>query len=743
MLVLPRMTAEAKDTLGWERRCIHALAAARRSASPAESLYRLLRDGCLDTTEAHHTLGNEQLTQPCHLSICGIQINDETFEREYKAVIERLCLSLLWQLVIQYKTITGAALTILVRHLTEALDSALDTTALEVLHAMMSKSCASPLTVTAEKRDFSYRPLPQDGASIRLLVLWPPGTNNQISCRLIYRSSLDGLQYEALSYVWGDTNDTVSILVNRKRFSVKTNLFQALKALQKPREARILWVDAICIDQANLSERSSQVAIMGKLYRQASKVIAWLGPEPKDGKMLFETLNGDMTVSEKCRPALQGLMDNFYFRRAWIVQEIALSQDVILQYGKISCPLKKLERHLSEELLSIQSGTLKTEASDEYENELVKQAFAKHPTRKLLDVSDIRSSHKNGTVQTILILTMRGRMSSLLGAPLDKTSVRVRNQEVLGDLLSLAGRSGCLDSKDKVFSMLEIYRIFTRQSQLLIEPDYQQSVEEIMINVARSIILSLKDLVVLSFAVQQHREDTSLLPSWVPDWRNGMFFEQVGHPAVPYDHAETLSVSFENHGRTLRVCGFEIDKIDSPIDIDFFDRYAFLESILTYIELEPCARSLHTYGTAAMWLAILFIASPDEFQSYSRPHAGTIAPWPSVSVSTPARAGTIAPAATEFLSSTKFPPQTPEAASYLAEKYWAWLQEAWLHPTERIFSAMRRKLRMEKVFTTQNGNYAVATAMANKGDVIVAFPCTSCLLALRNVGEYHFVVGVV
>jgi hypothetical protein len=56
---------------------------------------------------------------------------------------------------------------------------------------------------------------------------------------------------------------------------------------------------------------------------------------------------------------------------------------------------------------------------------------------------------------------------------------------------------------------------------------------------------------------------------------------------------------------------------------------------------------------------------------------------------------------------------------------------------------MRRKLRMEKVFATQNGNYAVATAMANKGDVIVAFPCTSCLLALRNVGEYHFVVGVV
>lgn len=80
-----------------------------------------------------------------------------------------------------------------------------------------------------------------------------------------------------LSYVWGDPGDTDRITVDGCDFQATRNLIGGLRRLRSSRDARILWVDAICIDQANNQEKTQQVGMMAKIYMSASSVQIFLG----------------------------------------------------------------------------------------------------------------------------------------------------------------------------------------------------------------------------------------------------------------------------------------------------------------------------------------------------------------------------------------------------------------------------------------------------------------------------------
>ncbi|KAF2803485.1 uncharacterized protein BDZ99DRAFT_399646, partial [Mytilinidion resinicola] len=91
--------------------------------------------------------------------------------------------------------------------------------------------------------------------------------------------------YEALSYTWGDMSTTTTMDLCGHPFSISNNLESALRHLRQDSEWRDLWVDAICIDQSNMPERSAQVLKMAEIYRHASKVIVWLGEESSDSNL--------------------------------------------------------------------------------------------------------------------------------------------------------------------------------------------------------------------------------------------------------------------------------------------------------------------------------------------------------------------------------------------------------------------------------------------------------------------------
>ncbi|KAF9780403.1 hypothetical protein IL306_000177, partial [Fusarium sp. DS 682] len=83
--------------------------------------------------------------------------------------------------------------------------------------------------------------------------------------------------YEAMSYTWGDDKATESILVNGGRFDLRPNLFSVLECLRKIDAARTIWIDAICINQQDESERNHQVWQMNNIYSHAVVVNVWLG----------------------------------------------------------------------------------------------------------------------------------------------------------------------------------------------------------------------------------------------------------------------------------------------------------------------------------------------------------------------------------------------------------------------------------------------------------------------------------
>ncbi|KAF9767964.1 hypothetical protein IL306_014796, partial [Fusarium sp. DS 682] len=127
-----------------------------------------------------------------------------------------------------------------------------------------------------------YPELPLDQKSIRLVEILP-GTSNDIDLNII-KVSLDEIQnaYEALSYVWGlpDPAKTVrlnSLNVTGLNVKVNPNLFDALLSLRQADAKRRIWIDAICINQKDLRERSIEVGKMGEIYSQAKAVVVFLG----------------------------------------------------------------------------------------------------------------------------------------------------------------------------------------------------------------------------------------------------------------------------------------------------------------------------------------------------------------------------------------------------------------------------------------------------------------------------------
>ena len=179
---------------------------------------------------------------------------------------------------------------------------------------------------------------------IRLLILEPSLSEKaQIRCVQKKVSLDDDPTYEALSYAWGDPTPVNDILLDGRSFKVTLSAWDALKALRHKISPRVLWIDAICINQTDLAERSEQVKLMGAIYKKASSVRVWLGPDDDGDKdaipilktMLSVTGAKDITLgldtgSRDRISQLQRFFARSWWERLWVVQEVALGQKVAL-----------------------------------------------------------------------------------------------------------------------------------------------------------------------------------------------------------------------------------------------------------------------------------------------------------------------------------------------------------------------------------------------------------------------------
>ncbi|KAJ4401111.1 hypothetical protein N0V91_008133 [Didymella pomorum] len=111
--------------------------------------------------------------------------------------------------------------------------------------------------------------------------------------------------YEALSYVWGDFDNTHDPLVRKsedseyRSFTVTYNLYAALYRLRYPDLPRTFWIDAICINQDDLQERAMQVMIMARIYAYATSVSVRLGEADNDSSATFDLMQEFLTVVQE------------------------------------------------------------------------------------------------------------------------------------------------------------------------------------------------------------------------------------------------------------------------------------------------------------------------------------------------------------------------------------------------------------------------------------------------------------
>ncbi|RDW77652.1 hypothetical protein BP6252_05705 [Coleophoma cylindrospora] len=393
----------------------------------------------------------------------------------------------------------------------------------------------------------TYTELKED--EIRLITLQPGKQDSVVRCDIevvsIDSDIESAINYEALSYAWGNVRDTKTIMVSNLPFEATLNLELALRNLRHEHSTGKLWVDAICINQQDDKERNAQVKLMAHIYSQASRVLVWFGQMDPQSELAFDM------VELSIRPSASTFVsvNREYFPYA-------------PGKGSIEDILSKLDEDLnkaSHDSLALQRRNhairlgynLYDFSKDGHAlNEAIIHTFTPRGRydwwrrlwvvqevlcardvwfvcgSRLLALHDIARVLKGYAYYTSSSKT-RSALVSCLDHVLQLEDLRVKYglswnsspTKSLVHLIKLFEGRECSDARDKIYSLLNLSSFrFAR-----IQPDYRKSTAEVFAVATRSIIAesgSLNSVVWMrcSQKILLRRSKVKCLPTWVPDF---------------------------------------------------------------------------------------------------------------------------------------------------------------------------------------------------------------------------------
>jgi hypothetical protein len=215
------------------------------------------------------------------------------------------------------------------------------------------------------RQQFEYSSIDKHAREIRVLDLLPKLSHDgliQCSLRTMSLGSASHtgfLNFKALSYAWGDPEERKhQILISGKLFTIRKNLYDFLEVYRKRwATRRTLWIDAICIDQSNITERNHQVWMMGHIYSRAKEVVIWLGLDPCYNRIsglpivrvlaacvlrwpsMLRVIAGILQMLFRDRIARHRILTLFnarYFTRRWVFAEMLLARKKRVFIGSTS-----------------------------------------------------------------------------------------------------------------------------------------------------------------------------------------------------------------------------------------------------------------------------------------------------------------------------------------------------------------------------------------------------------------------
>ncbi|KAJ4988214.1 het domain protein [Stagonosporopsis vannaccii] len=363
-----------------------------------------------------------------------------------------------------------------------------------------------------------YRAMPHEN-SIRLLCIHKGFPSDRVEITLkLARLDHPTPTYEALSYVWGSGVQVSHIIdeTTKTPIPVTGNLYNALKGVRKFEQDRIVWVDALCINQSDGKEKSIQVRKMNSIYTHAARVIVWLGDDeagdadgaiamldslanPEGERTQYEARSRDSIPfmpsqdfdirDSKAWRKVMIFFCNTWFTRLWVLQEIVLAQDAIFVWGDCSISWAYVGAAINSiRKIDLIRGLLQTR---NLQNAFLMwhMSSVAHHTRTF---NDNRQSHQPGIFPFL-------------------------------HLLDIARGFEVTDPRDKIYGLLGFPTRCDYLGASSVLPDYSLSVAQVYTNVTLSSITKTRNLDILALVVPNHPQNTDCidtLPSWVPDFNS-------------------------------------------------------------------------------------------------------------------------------------------------------------------------------------------------------------------------------
>lgn len=236
-------------------------------------------------------------------------------------------------------------------------------------HAVMSER---QIGRTTDHTNHSYDILPSSQHA-RYLLLHPANSDSdRLTCTL-YTARLDDFpSFEAISYVWGTPVQNRLIRCNGKNIPITANLYDALLQVRLENKPRTLWVDSICINQADPNEQGEQVFLMDQIYTKSSCTLICLGKVDNDHARIVADIvelanhtiqkvfdrasfdwepnsfpfpdEGSPLLSHSGWQSLGVLLKQPWFKRGWVVQEAALSRSALILWAETEIDWANLMR---------------------------------------------------------------------------------------------------------------------------------------------------------------------------------------------------------------------------------------------------------------------------------------------------------------------------------------------------------------------------------------------------------------
>lgn len=427
--------------------------------------------------------------------------------------------------------------------------------------------------MSTSRNSFQHDPIDRDN-EIRLLTLSPVvSTDDIVSCEISHHARSSCPEYEALSYTWGNLTREKAILCNGKTMMVTESCEAALRALrdrqerksrkssstlssltrslsgllwddqtrqgesQEPREPPKIWIDAICINQADMVERNGQVAQMGTIFGRASQTMIFLGEFDEDATFITKLLDvhsnstkiTELLAMGPSFPALDGtnissttpwntFFQRRWFTRTWIIQEVMLSTRLMFLVGDTEIPWARME--MSQDAAVSLATTSRKRGNP-------RKLVTEFPLPQIFKMREMLGLIH---ADTIALGNEANRSAQSYGGA-SKHSNGV-DWWRLFSVLKLTNRFQCRDPRDKLFAILHL---FTQPIPRILSPDYSKSTGEVYTDLSWFFITcNLPEMFELAGAKQAR----TLVSSWVVNW--SLPRDEASMTLSDFDHAKVV-----------------------------------------------------------------------------------------------------------------------------------------------------------------------------------------------------------